>query len=72
MGQHQRGAVAPRDDVGHGEGFAGAGDAQQRLAALAGLHAGGQQVDGLRLIAGGLIGRMQLESVHGIPPWDWS
>ena len=31
MGQHQGGPLDPLDDLGHGKGLAGAGDAQQRL-----------------------------------------
>ena len=67
VGQHQGRAVEPLDDVGHGEGLAGAGDAQHHLLMKAQLDAPGQGLDGLRLVAGGLVGGVQLE-VHGSPP----
>ena len=35
VGDDQRGLLHPLDDVGHGEGLAGAGDAEQRLVAVA-------------------------------------
>ncbi|MNK72292.1 hypothetical protein D3C87_917650 [compost metagenome] len=43
--------------LGHGEGLAGAGDAEQDLAALAGIDAFHEVVDGRRLVACGLIVR---------------
>ena len=49
------------DDVGGGEGLAGAGDAEQRLAILARVKAGREFLDGLRLIAGGLEGADEIE-----------
>jgi len=54
VGHHQRGALHPLDDVGHGEGLAGAGDAQQGLVPVAALQSLHQPVDGLRLVAHGL------------------
>ncbi len=51
--EHQRRAVMARDDVGHGEGLARPGDAEQRLEGEAVVDALGQLVDRLRLVAGG-------------------
>ena len=50
--QDQRRALHVLDDMGHGEGLARAGDAEQDLAALAAAHAFGQFGDGLGLVAG--------------------
>ena len=55
VGQHQRGPVAPGDDVGHGKSLAAAGNAQQGLAAVTPLHPLHQRFNGLGLVAGGLI-----------------
>ena len=55
MGQHQRGAVAPGDHVGHGKGLAG--HTQQGLAAVAPLNALYQLLNGLGLVTrGGIVG----------------
>ena len=54
VGNHQRGALDPLHDAGHGEGFAAAGDAHERLMAYAVLDGLRQPVDGLGLIARGL------------------
>ena len=59
--QHQRGAVALGNDVGHGKGFAAAGHAQQGLAAVTPLHPLHQLRDRLRLGASGGIGRHQFK-----------
>ena len=57
MGQHQRGAVAPGDHVGHGKGLAAAGHTQQGLAAVAPLNALYQLLNGLGLVTrGGIVG----------------
>ena len=56
VGQHQGGLLDLLDDLGHGEGLAGAGDAQQGLLAQPVLDARGQGRDGLGLVPGGLIG----------------
>ena len=64
--QHQRGAVYPRNDIGHGKGFARARDAQQRLAGIACAQAGNQLIDGLGLIARGLIGGNKFKVFHGV------
>ena len=61
VGQHQGRPVALGNDVGHGKGLAAAGDAQQGLAAVPPLHPRHQLLDGLGLVAGGLIGRHQFE-----------
>src|SRR3989475_6291447 len=50
VGQHERGAPEPGDDVGHGHRLAGAGDAQQRLVAIVPREAPGQLPDSTRLI----------------------
>ena len=49
----QRGLLHALDDVGHREGLAAAGDAQQDAVRLAGEDLAGQRVDGGRLIPGG-------------------
>ena len=51
----------PGDDVGHGEGLARAGDAQQRLEDFAVAHALDQLLDGGRLVARGRVRQEQLE-----------
>ena len=56
VGQHQGGPLEPFYDLGHGIGFAGAGDPQQGLLLQPQLQAPGQLIDGLRLIAGGRKG----------------
>ena len=50
-GEDDRGALRLFDDLGHGEGLAGAGRAQQNLIALALVHTTDQLRDGGRLIA---------------------
>ena len=60
-GQHQRRASAAGNDIGHGEGLAGAGHAQQDLFRNTGFQVGHQGIDGLRLVACGDIGAMELE-----------
>ena len=69
VGQHQGGPVHLCDDVGHGEGLAGAGDAQEHLFVNAVLKARGQGFDGLRLIARGLEGCVQFKNLlHSAGP----
>ena len=65
VGQHQRGALHLLDDLGHGVGLAGAGDAQQHLLPQAVFDALGQLFDGLGLVAGGLIFAFYLKRGHG-------
>jgi hypothetical protein len=50
VGQDEGGFLGLLDDVGDGEGFAGAGRAEQGLEAVA----GPLRVDGVGLVAGGL------------------
>ena len=65
VGQHQRGALHLFDDLGHGVGLAGTGDAQQHLLPQAVFDALGQLFDGLGLVTGGLIFAFYLERGHG-------
>ena len=66
VGQHQGGPLDGLDDLGHGEGLAGAGDTQQHLLVQAVLHALGQLFNGLRLVAGRLIVRYHLKFRHSL------
>ncbi len=54
-GEDERRALGRLDDVGHGEGLAGAGDAEQDLVVLVGAHAGDELGDGGRLVAARLV-----------------
>ena len=54
MADYQSRAIEGRNDIGHGEGFARAGDAQKRAVILAGPEALYHGLDGLGLIAGRL------------------
>ena len=53
--QHQGRAVHGGNDLGHGEGFAGAGDAEQDLVFVAAFDAAHELADGRRLVAAGLV-----------------
>jgi hypothetical protein len=55
------GRFEPGDDVGHGEGLAGAGDAEERLVAVPVLDRANQFFDGLGLIPGGLVVGVQFK-----------
>ena len=55
VGQHQRRSVQLCDDVGHGKGLAGTGDAQQHLFVYSVFDALYQALDGLRLVTGGAV-----------------
>ena len=66
MSQNQCRTVDAGDDIGHGEGLARAGDAEERLIPIAGVEAVYQLINGLGLIAGGLIIGYQFESIHGL------
>ena len=55
VGENERGAVELGDDLGHGEGLAGAGDAEQHLILFAGFGALDQFADGGGLVALGLV-----------------
>jgi hypothetical protein len=59
----KRRALGFRDHAGHREGLAGTGHAKQHLMLQAPREAVRQRVDGLRLIALGLVGRVKLK--HG-------
>ena len=67
--EDQRRALGRLDHLGHGEGLARAGDAEQHLVALVRAHALDQLVDRLRLVALGLEFRDQPEPP---PPSDFS
>ena len=64
--QDQRGAIGALDDLGHGEGLAGAGDAEQDLMLFAGFEAADELVDGCGLIAAGLIVAGSLKFIVGV------
>ena len=64
VGQHQGGALHLLDDLGHGIGLAGAGDALEHLLTQAVVHALGQGRDGLGLVAGGGVFGMDFELRH--------
>ena len=70
VGQHQRGALHLLDDLGHGVGLAGAGDALEHLFPQAQIHALGQLFDGLRLVAGGGVFGMDFELRHRGSPLE--
>ena len=67
-GQHQGRALHRGDHPGHGEGLAGAGDPEQNLIALAAGDRGGELGDGLRLIAGGRVFRLEVEGNAAFGP----
>ena len=50
VSQHQRRTVVAGDDIGHGEGLAGAGDTQKCLLRNARLQSAAEGIDGLGLI----------------------
>ena len=60
-GQDQGRALGGLDDLGHGEGLARAGDAEQDLVALAGVRRGDELGDGGGLVAGGGVLALQPE-----------
>ncbi len=63
VGEDERGSVGFGDDRRHGEGFSGAGDAEQDLIFFAGVEAGDEFGDGAGLVSLGRVGRGELE-VH--------
>ena len=63
MGEDERGAVELGDDLGHGEGLAGAGDAEESLILFAGVEAGDELADRGRLVALRLVVGVELK-VH--------
>ena len=67
MRQHKRRSVQVRDHGGHRKGLARAGHAQKHLLLHSLFQPLGQRRNGLRLVAGGRIRRVQLE-FHMLPP----
>ena len=61
------GAVELLDHLGHGEGFAGAGDAEEHLVPVAVVDAADELRDGLGLVAAGLVVAGKLEFHGGLP-----
>ena len=68
VGQHQRGPLHLLDDLGHGKGLAGSGNAQQHLLLQPVLDALRQRGNGLRLVPGGLIFRYDFKFRHSSSP----
>ena len=66
VGEDEGGAVGLLDDLGHGEGLAGAGDAEEDLVLFAGGEAVDELVDGAGLVALGLVGGDELKVHLGI------
>ena len=65
MREDERGPLRARDDVGDGEGLAGAGNAEEDLVIEALLHATDEFLDGIGLIAGWLEFGGEFEGRHG-------
>ena len=65
MAHDERRSADLLDDVGHGEGFAGAGDAEQGLVAIAGADGFDEFCDGLALIALRGVFGVEAEGGHG-------
>ena len=63
VGEDEGGTVELFDDLGHGEGFSGAGDAEENLVFFACVDAGDEFGDGTGLVALWLVGGGELE-VH--------
>ncbi len=61
--EDERGALEVFDDLRHGEGLAGAGDAEQDLIFFAGIEAGDEFADSAGLVSLRLVGGRKLE-VH--------
>jgi hypothetical protein len=61
--EDEGGALQLFDDLGHGEGLAGAGDAEEDLILFSGVDTGDELGDGSGLVALGLVGGGELE-VH--------
>ncbi len=60
MGEDEGGAAGEFDDLGHCEGLAGAGDAEQDLVGVAVVNAADEGFNGGALVAAGLIGGAEL------------
>ena len=56
MREDEGGALDLFDDLGHGEGLAGAGDAEEDLVLFSGGEAGDELGDGAGLVSLGLVG----------------
>src|SRR5580658_2082805 len=65
--QNDGGAIELLDHLGHGEGFSGAGDAEENLVAVSVGEAADEPGDGFGLVAAGLVVAGKLE-FHGGPP----
>ncbi len=67
VGDDEHGAAELGGDVGHGEGFSGAGDAHEDLVLFSFVEAFDEGVDGGGLVAGGFVGGFDLEGFfeHG-------
>ncbi len=65
VAEDEDGAVLRGDDVGHGEGLAAAGDAEEALVLVAGAQGFEELADGLLLVAGRREVRLELEDAHG-------
>ena len=61
MAQAERGTLEAFDDVGHREGLAGSGDAEQRDVTHALVQGAAELIDRLGLVAGGLVGGFYFE-----------
>ena len=61
VGHHQRRAVHPLDDIGHGKGLARGSGAQENLVAVPLLDAGDQFLNRFGLVAGRLVWRYKFE-----------
>ena len=64
VGQNQRGTVDLLDHLGHGEGLARTGDAQQDLVLVAVKDTAGERLDGFLLVAAGCVVGNELEVGH--------
>lgn len=62
VGHDQSRASDVLNDVGHGEGFAGTGDAEEGLMGIAGVDGVGELGDGLLLVPGGRVVADELEA----------
>ena len=71
MGQDQSWPVEPGDHGSHGKGLAGSGDPQQGLLPQSPVDAVGQGLNGLRLVAGGLVFGNQFKMIHKFSFCSW-
>ena len=68
VAEDERGTLHAGDDIGHGEGLARAGHSEQCLRLGAVVYPLRQLVDGLRLVARGLVLRIEFE-IHKESKW---